>query len=132
MFQIDPIAVGVASLVSFAFGALWYSPVVLLSVWAREAGVDPSTRPENPALVFGGAFVLTVVSALALTIFVGPVPTVGAAAGTGAVLGACIAASSIGVNYLFAQRSLLMLLIDGSFHTVRFALMGVVLGLWSG
>ena len=131
MFQIDFIAVLVAAVASFAVGALWYSPFAFLPAWAKANGVDPTAMGGNPAVTFGTAFVLTLVSALALAVLAGPNPSLTNAAALGAVLGACVAASSLSINHLFAGRAMVVSLIDGGFHTVRFALMGVVLALLS-
>jgi len=58
-----------------------------------------------------------------------------AAAGCGGGLrgfgaGLCWVATSFGINYLFAGRSLKLWLIDGGYHTLQFTLYGLVLGLW--
>ena len=39
-------------------------------------------------------------------------------------------AASFGINYQFANRSALMWLIDGGYHTVQFGIYGLILGLW--
>ena len=39
-------------------------------------------------------------------------------------------ATSFGINYAFAQRSLKLWLIDGGYHLLQFALYGLILGLW--
>ena len=44
--------------------------------------------------------------------------------------GLCWVASSFGINYLFARRSLRLFLIDGGYHTLQFTLIGVILALW--
>jgi hypothetical protein len=46
------------------------------------------------------------------------------------LVGFCFVAASFAVNYLFAQRSLKLWLIDGGYHTLQFIVFGLVLGLW--
>ncbi|KAF1694914.1 DUF1761 domain-containing protein [Pseudoxanthomonas koreensis] len=122
-------AVLAAALSAFLLGGIWYGPL-FRKAWCREAGLDPDAPGGHPALVFGGAFVASLVAAAAFAWFLGPAPAVGHAVGAGAVTGLCWVAASFGINYLFAGRSLKMWLIDGGYHVVQFALYGLVLGLW--
>jgi hypothetical protein len=46
------------------------------------------------------------------------------------LVGLAIVAMSFAINYTFAQRSLKLWLIDGGYHTLQFALYGLILGLW--
>lgn len=48
----------------------------------------------------------------------------------GFIVGLGFIATSFGVNYLFAQRSMKLWLIDAGYVTVQFTVMGLVLGLW--
>jgi hypothetical protein len=48
----------------------------------------------------------------------------------GLLAGAGFVATSFGINYQFANRSSLLWLIDGGYHTVQFVLFGLVLGLF--
>ena len=41
MNEINIWAILVATVASFAFGALWYSPLLFLKPWSREAGINP-------------------------------------------------------------------------------------------
>lgn len=132
MTSISLWAVVAAAIVSFVFGAFLYSPALFLEAWSREAGVDPSRQIEQPVRVFGLTFVLTLANAFVLAVLLGAGVGFGTAAMAGFGVGACVAAASLGINYQFASRSARFWLIDGGFHTVRFTLMGVVLGLWPG
>ena len=123
-------AVLAAALASFTFGALWYSPLVFLPAWSREAGISPNQHISNPVGVFGLSFVFTLVSAFAFAWWLGPSPGVGFAVASGLAVGICFVATSIGINYQFANRGLLVWLIDSGFHITRFMIIGAVLGLW--
>ena len=48
----------------------------------------------------------------------------------GVLVGAGLVAASFGINYQFANRPTVLWLIDGGYHTVQFAIYGVILGLW--
>jgi hypothetical protein len=122
-------AVVAAAASAFLLGGIWYGPL-FKHVWCREAGVDPDKPNGHPAMVFGGAFVLSLVAAMVFALFLGPAPTLPFALGAGFAAGLAWVATSFGINYLFAGRSLKLWLIDGGYHTLQFALYGLILGLW--
>lgn len=121
-------AVIVAAASSFLLGGLWYGPM-FGKAWMSAAGVTEE-KTGHPAKVFGGAFVFSLLAAAAFAYFLGPRPVLSSALCTGALVGFCFVAASFAINYLFAQRSLKLWLIDGSYHTLQFVLFGLVLGLW--
>lgn len=120
-------AVLVAAASAFALGGLWYGPL-FLEVWQRENGGP--VQAGHPAKVFGGAFVLSLVAATVFALFLGPDPALQFATSAGFAAGLCWVAASFGINYLFAQRSFKLWLVDGGYHTLQFTLYGFVLGVW--
>lgn len=129
MDSINIWAVLLAALSAFLLGGLWYSKILFGAVWMREAGFE-ETQAHHPARVFGVSFVLSVVGAYVFARFLGPEPVLQDAVVKGLLVGAGFAGTSFGINYQFASRSVLLLLIDASYHTLQFALYGMVLGLW--
>jgi hypothetical protein len=122
-------AVVVGTLVAFFVGGLWYSPKMFLNIWLREAGVNGECKKHGiPTYLL--AFVMYFISAFVLAIFLGPNPPLVVALITSFVVGFAWVVMSFGINYLFADRSLKLFLIDGSYHLVQFMLYGLVLGLW--
>lgn len=129
MPPVNWIAVIVASLSGFALGALWYSPVLLGKQWQREAGLtDEKLREGSPAIIFGGAFVLSFLAALMFAMFLGPDVTLAQGALYGLAAGLFWVSAAFGVNYLFERRSLGLFLINGGYNTVWFVLIGTVIG----
>ena len=111
-------------------GGLWYSPVLFARVWQREAGLsDEDIKAGNPARIFGGAFLLSLVSAAVFAMFLGPAPSLQLGLGAGFSAGLCWVAASFGMNYLFERRSLGLFLVNGGYHTVQFTVIGLVLAL---
>lgn len=125
---VSPWAVLLAAFSSFVLGSLWYG-FVFQKVWCRESGIDPE-RPPPLLRTFGGAFVLSLLAAFVFARFLGPSPSLGVAVLSGLLAGLCWVSASFGINYLFAQRSFKLFLIDGGFHALQFTLYGVVLGIW--
>jgi hypothetical protein len=124
-------AVLTAAAVSFVLGGLWYSPALFGKAWQREVGLsDEQLKNGNMALIFGLAFVLSVVAAFVFAMFLGPRPPLALGLGAGSSAGLCWVASSFGINYLFERKSLKLFLINGGYHTLQFTLIGLILALW--
>jgi hypothetical protein len=131
MPEISWLAVLAAAVSSFVVGGLWYSPVLFASAWQHEAGLsDEQLKAGNPARIYGGAFVLSLIAAAVFAMFLGPKPSLQLGLGAGFSAGLCWVAASFGINYLFEHRSLKLFLINGGYHTVQFTMIGLVLGLW--
>jgi len=74
--------------------------------------------------------VLALVAAFGFAVLVGPKPSLALGLHHGALVGGAFVATSFGINYAFAQRSLKLWLIDGGYHLLQFVLYGLILGLW--
>jgi hypothetical protein len=73
---------------------------------------------------------LSLLAVAVFAFFLGPDPELGFAVGAGIAAGVAWVAASIGINYLFEQKSPLLFLINGGYHALQFALYGLILGLW--
>ncbi len=127
---INWLAVIAAAISMFVVGGLWYSPLLFDKAWQRAAGLSDEDRKRgSPALIFGGAFVLTLLMAANLAFFVAGTDlamTILYAIAAGLGWGAF----GLGVIALFERRPLNYFLINGGYLTVGFAVMGLILGLW--
>lgn len=115
MWQMNWIAVIGAALAGFVIGGLWYGPL-FGKAWQKESGLsDEAMKNANMAQIFGLTFVLN----LAASFILGHVmdtyqhPGLHISAMIGFGIGLGFVATSIGVNYLFARKSLKLFLIDG-------------------
>ena len=114
---------------AFVLGGIWYGPL-FKNAWCRENGTDPDAPPAgHPARIFGIAILSALVAAGAFAVYVGPAPALPVALQAGALVGLGWVATSFGINYAFAGRSLKLWLIDGGYHVLQFALYGLILGL---
>jgi uncharacterized protein DUF1761 len=124
------IAVFVAAIACFLLGAVWYSNALFGRAWQREAGVtDERLKQGNMAMIFGTTFVLALLASWNFANFLGPRPSLALGLGAGASAGLLWVAGSFGINYLFERRSLKLFLINGGYHTLQFAVIGLVLSL---
>jgi len=123
-------AVIAAAVSAFVLGGLWYSPLLFEKAWQRAAGLgDADLKRGSMPLIFGVAFVLTLLMAANLAFFVngldlGMVLAYSLAAGLG------WSAFGLGIVALFERRPPAYFLVNGGYLTLMFLVMGLILGLW--
>ena len=93
---------------------------------------DEQIRGSSQAKTFGGAFMLTLIAAfgMAMMLQLHPAPGLSTGLGTGTVIGLAFVATSLGINYLFALKSMRLYLVDAGYLVLMFAVMGVIIGAW--
>ena len=131
--ELDYLAVLVAAIAGFGAGAIWYSPILFAKAWQQETGItDEIAREGSPAKTFGLTFVITLIAAAAMDMFLDP-ESMGVLGCTmaGLCVGLIWVGGSMGINYLFEHKSLRLWLINAGYHTIQFTLIGLVLGLMS-
>ncbi len=123
-------AILVAALSAFLIGGVWYSPVLLGGAWKKANGFGSDVSGTGPR-VFGFAFVLSLVMAVNLAMFLhDPKTNLSWGATAGFLAGFGWAAMGIGIVALFEHRSLKYMLINGGYLTVALTAMGAILGAW--
>jgi hypothetical protein len=130
MPDVNYLAVLVAAISSFLVGGLWYSPVLFGSTWQRAAGDVRKAGDAHPARVFGLSLAFALVAAWVYAVLI-PVPaSAPMALLQGLGVGAGVVGASFGINYQFANRPPVLWFIDAGYHTLQFALYGLIIGLW--
>jgi hypothetical protein len=127
MADVNWIGVLLCGVSSMVLGGLWYSPAMFGAAWQRGAGLsDERIAGSNMALIYGLAFLLSLVAATLFALLVGDrhglVNWIGLGAGAGALV-----AAAFGINYLFERRNARQWLINGGYHLLQFALFGLIL-----
>jgi hypothetical protein len=87
------------------------------------------TAGFNPAKTYGITFVLGFIAAWVFGLYVGQHPGFRFSVVLGAGIGLFWVMTSLATNYLFERRSARLILINGGYHVVRFALTGVAFAL---
>ncbi len=132
MSAVNWLAVLVAALSTFLLGGLWYSPVLFGKAWMKENGFsDEDMKKGNMGMIFGFSFILSLVMAANLAMFLNDPKTDtmwGATAGFLAGFG--WVAMAVFIIGLFERRSLKYMFINAGYMTVSFVAMGVILGSW--
>ncbi len=123
-----------AAISAFVLGGVWYGPLFGKRWQALNDLSDEQIAAGNSGVIFGGAFVLTLITAFALAVLIGspllPEPSLvnGLVLGLGASI--LLVATAFGINYLFALKPLALWWIDSGYMVLMFAVMGAILGAW--
>ena len=133
--NINFLALIVAALVSFAIGALWYSPVLFSKIWQRNVNLsDEELGKANMALIFGSSFLLILMMNFGLAIILQGHASNEISATSGALYGFLIGsffiATSIGINMLYQRKSFSLWAIDAGYQVLYLTASGAILGAW--
>ena len=129
--QMNYLAVVVAALSNFIVGGLWYSKILFGNVWMQSNNfAEDDIKGANMGLIYGKTFVLMLIAAFVLAMFIGPEATLGTGLLAGLFVGVGWVATSMGVNDLFERRSTAHFLVNSGYHVVSFMVMGAILGVW--
>jgi hypothetical protein len=114
----------------FVLGAVWFSKPLFLKPWMRSAGLEEGyDKKGSIPLIFGGAFLLTLIMAVLLAFFTDPFDFGGTVlASLAAGLG--WASLSFWMLSLFERKPFVYALINGGYLTLGFVAMGAILGAW--
>jgi len=124
-------AILVSALSTFLIGGLWYSPAVFGKAWMRENGfTEESLKGGNMAKIFGLAFVLGIISAVNLAMFMGPENKWEMGALWGFLAGFGWVATFVGTHYLFERKSFTLFLINAGYSVVALTIMGIIIAAW--
>jgi len=125
-------AVITATVVSYFFMALWYSPLMFGERWTRESHLTGRLlRKRNTFVVYFITLLMNFSAAFILGLFLTAQPTIihGLFAGFGA--GFFWVSMFISIIYTFERRPLALYFIDCGYVTSAFTIMGTILGGWN-
>lgn len=134
-FDINWLAVLVATIAAFVIGSLWYSPVLFGRTWQREVNMsDDDMRSGNMVMLFGATFIMAAIQAILFAAVVagtlGADPAFGDVLLFSAIIGVGWIATSFATGYLFERRSMTLWLINAGYNVALFLAFGVIIGLW--
>ncbi len=125
------LAVVIAIVVTFAIGAVWYSPRAFFPLWARLGKLDrDELANSNMTIAFGGTLLGTGLGVVLLAVVMNGLGVEGWAAGlaTGAIIGLIFRGGAHAIHNGFAARHPGITLIDIAHDTVQLAIAGAILG----
>ena len=119
----------ISALSAFALGGLWYSPLMFVRIWAREAGIDLNADKRGSMVkIFGYSFLLSLVAAFFLAMFIGPDKGAAFGALAGFMAGLGWVFTFMGISYLFEGRSLAHFLVNAGYSVASLTIMGLIIG----
>jgi drug/metabolite transporter (DMT)-like permease len=125
------LAILVAALSTFLIGGLWYSPAVFGKIWMRENGfTEEGMKRSNMVKIFGLAFLLGLIAAVNLAMFLGEESDPMMGAFYGFLAGFGWVATFVGTHYLFERKSFTLFLINAGYSVVALTVMGLIIGSW--
>ncbi|MDZ7720474.1 MAG: DUF1761 domain-containing protein [Balneolaceae bacterium] len=126
------ITVIVATVVYFALGALWYSPVFFGNIWMKLRNLDPETMEQPNPIIYLYSFILQFIGVVSLALFITALGVVGAANGAliGFGAGAGFVFSLAGATGIFTEVPMKLHFLDNGYHVVGLVLAGLILGWW--
>lgn len=130
--NINFIAVLVAGVASWVIGAFWYSPLLFSKRWQKELGFsDEYLANANMPVIFGSSLVLMLIMALGLAGMIQDGNSdLMSGLKTGILTGLFFSATSVGINYLYQRKSIVLWLIDALYQIVFLGVSGAILGIW--
>lgn len=130
--EINYIAVLVAALIYFVFGALWYSPLLFAKPWMESAGLSEKDVQGGSALIYIFPLIFYIIAAVVAAVLI-------KALGLTSILEGIFLAGlgwmgfllpSMGSSMVFESRPTKLFLIYGGYHLLGFLVLGIVLTLW--
>jgi hypothetical protein len=130
---LNPVALIVVSIIGFAIGGLWYSPLLFAKAWMAEMKfTEESMKRSGSGLIMFGAFILTILTVLALAMLASALQIRDAAGGAKlglfAALGFVFSRTAMGA--LFERRSRRLYRIQFGHDLIFFVVTGAILGVW--
>ena len=128
-------AVLVSTVAFWVLGALWYSPLLFSKRWQKEVGFkEEEIKKTNMVMVFGLSFLIMLLMVWALNFMINShkPEDVSLLKGLhyGAFTGFFFSMLTMGINYLYQRRSLVLWLIDGFYIILGLGIAGMILGAW--
>ena len=124
-------AILVSAISAFALGGLWYSPRLFGPAWKKANRFASNEPPAATAKIFATSFLLSLLMALNLAMFLNdPKTTAIWGATAGFLAGFGWVAMGLGIVSLFERRPLSYVLVNGAYLTLALVTMGAILGGW--
>jgi len=129
MENVNWLAVAVAGISAFVLGGVWYSPALFGKAWMKENNLSvEDVQKGNKAKIFGWSFILSLVMAVNLAMFLSdPKIDLKMAIIYGLLTGLWIFCG-IAIVALFEMKTARYIFVNGGYMIVALALMGAIIG----
>jgi|ERR1700677_2702713 hypothetical protein len=128
---VNLLAVLAAAVSAFVIGGIWYSPLVFGKAWRSANKFREGEPKSSPGKTFSVSFVLSLIMAVNLALFLNdPKTTVAWGTSAGFLAGFGWVTMGIWIVSLFEGRPLKYVLVNGGYLTIALVAMGAILGVW--
>lgn len=126
------LAVLTATVVYFALGALWYSPLMFAKTWMELQNIKEEDIDGPNPVIFLYSFILQAIAVTSLALFISAMNIDGASNGAiiGLGAGAGILFTLAGTTGIFTELKLKLHFVDSGYHVIGMILAGLILGWW--
>lgn len=133
IFEINWLAVLIASVGYFAIGAIWYAPLFGKS-WVKNHNIDindPEAKKGVAGLMITSFFIMFIIC-FGLAVMISRLDLSSAMSGIklGFLTGICFSAASISITYLYLKKPFALHMIDGLYHLVGQIAASIILCVW--
>lgn len=132
--NVNYLAVLAATVASFMFGWLWYSPVLFGKPWMKILGYTEEQLKNAGGMgkLMAMAFVVNFIMATTLASLIQFAPFFEYAILIGILVGIFLHGTAVGTSYLFERKPLKLWLINVTHDTLTYIIMGCVILLITG
>ena len=125
-------AIVVATIASYAFGALWYSPVLFGNTWASIQNLSEEDLKKGWASAMIVTFITTFLTVLVVEIFIVGLQAnfIGQAIMVGILIGLFVVAGNMLSENLYSRHPLKFWWITAGYRFIMILIMAIILGLW--
>jgi hypothetical protein len=129
--HVNWLAVLAAGISAFVLGGVWYSPALFGKAWMKENNFTMEfVQKGNKGKIFGWAFLLALIMAVNLAMFLADPKTNFTWGMTAGFLAGIWVFGGIAIAALFEQRAARYIFINGGYQLVALTLMGAIIGAW--
>lgn len=129
--SVSALPVLIATVIYFALGAVWYSPILFAKPWMKIKDIPEDHEGGSP-LLFALSFILQFIGVFSLALFIYGLGVDGAL--NGALIGFFASSGFVfslaGATGLFSEVPLKLHFIDNGYHVVGLTLAGLIIGWW--
>lgn len=131
MQTINWLAVLVAGISAFILGGVWYSPALFGNAWMKENNMTlEEVRRGNKGKIFGWAFILALIMAVNLAMFLADPKTDIVWGTTAGLLAGIWVFAGIAITGLFEHKTARYIFVNGGYQLIALGLMGAIIGVW--
>ncbi|MBW3569090.1 DUF1761 domain-containing protein [Candidatus Parcubacteria bacterium] len=129
--DLNYLAILIAGLAAMPIGIIWFGPLFSLA-WMKENGLSKEELAKGPKGGYFWTMIASLVEAWILAYFIAFAGAQSLAEGLliGAMAAVGFMATTLGINYIFAQKSMKLYLIDIGYQAITVIVMGGILAAW--